>query len=361
MKLISTILFCWCIATAALAQTKPYRSDSVQFKNAAGTINFGGTLTTPVKNNTHIAIVIVSGTGKQDRDGKMSGHLWFANLADYFGHKGISVLRLDDRGVGQTTGAYENSTTADFAADALEAVAYLKSRNDLGLKKIGLLGHSEGGAGISIAAAQSKDVAFLISLAGLATSGVDAQIIQNLEGVAALDMPEYNKKRFNEINEIMFRTAFKYADSANMDAKLKEAHAAWKKRDSIAVKALNLKSDRFGFPIYLYALNAVTPWYRYFIKYDPENYLPKVKIPILAINGSSDSWVKPGPNLANWKALPLKGGNKKVTVVEIPGLNHLLQHCVTCLPQEYATIKEDIAPEVLSTLDAWLKHNNLGK
>ena len=355
MKLFLVILLSWCIYAPAFSQNATFKSDSVLFKNTRGTVTFGATISVPnFAENTGNAVVIISGGGRQDRDGKMAGHLWFKVLADYLNAKGLTVLRMDDRGVGKTTGDYDMATTADFAEDALTAVAYLKSRKDLKLKKIGLVGHSEGGAAIAIAASQSKDVAFLISLSGLAIDGRSSLKFQNEDLVSASQLSEVDKKRSNEINNLMFQTAYKYVDSANLEQKLNETYSDWKKKDDEYFKTLNIQFDHFRFPVYSYVMNAVKPWYRYFLKFDPVNFLPKVKVPILAINGDKDLMVRSVPNLDNWKNLPAKGGNNKVTVKEIPGLNHLLQHCLTCQQQEYSTIKETIAPEVLDEIARWL-------
>lgn len=356
MRRLLTGLFLLFSLKTAVAQ-----STGVSFKNADGSITFGGTLSVPEGYKSGNAVVLVSGTGKQDRDGTMAGHAWFKVIAEYLNTKGMTVLRVDDRGVGETSGVYEDATTADFAADALAGLDYLKSRKDLKLKKIGLLGHSEGGVAISIAASASSDVAFVISLAGLATSGLEAQIQQNKDIVAAAPISDYDKKRYDEINLLMFNTALKYADSANMHSKLNEVYNVWKVKDDEAFKKQNIAFDHFRFPIYSWSLTAEKPWYRYFIKYDPAVYMMKLKVPVLAINGSTDIMVKAGPNLANWKELLQKGGNKKVTVVELEGLNHLLQHSKTGLPQEYATIKETIAPEALEAIGKWLSENKLGK
>ncbi|MCD0490399.1 alpha/beta hydrolase [Pedobacter sp. MC2016-14] len=362
MKLFFIIVLSWCLCTPAFSQKTTFKSDSVTFKNTNGSITFGATVSVPASGlSTNNAVVLISGGGMQDRDGKMAGHPWFKVLAEFLNSKGLTVLRMDDRGVGKTTGDYMMATTADFADDALAAITYLQSRKDLRLKKIGLLGHSEGGAASAIAASKSKNVAFIISLSGLAINGMSSLKSQNEDIVNASELKDYDKKRSNDINNLMFQTARKYVDSANMEQKLNETYAEWKKKDDVYFKTLNIEFDHFRFPVYSYVNYAVKPWYRYFLKFDPTDFLPKVKVPILAINGDKDLMVRSAPNLSNWKNLPAKGGNKKVTIKEIPGLNHLLQHCITCQQQEYATIKEDIAPEVLKELGLWLSNNNLGK
>lgn len=350
----------WLIILAFFSmETAMAQSTDVSFKNLDGSITFGATVSVPAKGNTYNAVVLISGGGRQDRDGTMAGHPWFKVLAEYLNSKGLTVLRMDDRGVGKTTGDYDLATTADFANDALAAIAYLKSRKDLGLKKIGLAGHSEGGAASAIAASQSKDVAFLISLSGLAVNGMSSLKSQNADIVAASQLKDYDKKRSDEINNLMFQTAFNYADSANMEQKLNDTYATWKKKDDVYFKTLNIEFDHFRFPIYSYVMNATKPWYRYFLKFDPVAFLPKVKVPVLAINGDKDLMVRSKPNLENWKNLPATGGNKNVTVKEISGLNHLLQHCTTCQLQEYASLKETIAPEVLQEIGNWLKSEGL--
>ncbi|MEJ2881788.1 alpha/beta hydrolase family protein [Pedobacter sp. GR22-6] len=351
----------WTASLLLCLNTAFGQSNDVEFKNAVGDISIGATVSVPTGYNSRNAVVIVSGGGMQDRDGKMAGHLWFKVLADYFNSRGLTVLRMDDRGVGKTTGQYDQATTADFAADALSAVHYLLSRKDLKLKKVGLVGHSEGGAASAIAAAQSKDVAFIISLAGLAVDGMTSLKTQNEDLIAASQLKDYDRKRSNEINNLMFAVARKYVDSANMEQKLNDTYNEWKKKDDVYFKTLNIQFDHFRFPVYSYVMNAVKPWYRYFLKFDPANFLPKVQVPILAINGDKDLMVRPEINLANWKELPASGGNKQVTTKLIPNLNHLLQHCITCQPQEYASLKEAIAPAVLDEIGKWLLSRKLGK
>ena len=168
----TTIFIIWTLSAKAQA-VNSYTSDKVSFKSTDGHITFGGTLTLPEGVNNVPAVIIVSDRGKQDRDGKMAGHPLFAQIADYLSSNGIAVLRLDDRGVGKTTGDLELANTRNLADDALAALQFLKGINGISNKKIGLMGHGEGGAVISLAAAGSKDVAFLISLAGVALSDSD--------------------------------------------------------------------------------------------------------------------------------------------------------------------------------------------
>ncbi|WP_442591434.1 alpha/beta hydrolase family protein [Pedobacter sp. AW31-3R] len=341
----------------ATAQQQKYTETTVSFKSQDDTITFAGALTLP-KGKTNIpAVVIVSGSYKQDRDGMMAGHPLFKDIADYLSSNGIAVLRLDDRGTGKTTGVYETATTADFGDDALKAIQYLKGIKEINPFKIGLLGHSEGGAASAIAAAKSKDVAFIVSVAGLATSGYNSLIQQNEDLVNNSQLTEVDKKRSNEINGMMFKIAFKYADSDSLENKLNTTYNDWKVKDDAYFKTLNIEFDHFRFPIYSYVNYAIGPWYRYFVKFDAAKTIGQVKVPILALNGDKDLMVSGQSNLDNWKNYAAAGGNNKVETHLLPGLNHLFLPCVTCTPQEYSTIKAGFSPEALSLIRNWIQQH----
>ncbi|TDO24538.1 alpha/beta hydrolase [Pedobacter duraquae] len=352
----SIIIILLCCGFSLSAQDKVFQisSDSVSFKSADGQLTFGGTLTKPIGKKSFPTLVFLSGTGKQDRDGTMAGHKIFLEIATYLSQHGIAVLRTDDRGVGKTTGVYETATTGNFAEDALTAIAYLKNRKDINPATIGLIGHSEGGASMSIAAAQSKDVKFLISLSGVAMSGLDNLYKQNEDLVAASALPDYDKKRSNEINTIMFKVAYKYANSDSMEVKLNETYQTWKLKDDAYFKTLNIQFDHFRFPIYSYVRTAIGPWYRYFIQYDAPKTIGAIKVPILAINGDKDLYVAADSNLANWKSYAAAGGNNNVTTIKMPGLNHLLLPCQTCDAAEYTKIQSGVSPEVLAIIKNWI-------
>lgn len=341
--------------TGAVQPTAPYSSETVFFCPADSSIRFAGTLTKPTTQKITKAIVLVSGTGKQDRDGTMAGHKFFAVIADHLTRQGIAVLRVDDRGTGETTGKYEDATTADFANDALCALTYLLSRPDLKGVPVGLLGHSEGGAAISIAAAQSNKVKFIISLSGLATNGLDALLEQNRQLVEVASIPQHDKERYNDINARMFSTAYQYANDTAMETKLNATYASWKIKDDKLVDSLQIKYDHFRFPIYSYVRQATGKWYRYHIRFDPAQYITKIHVPILSIYGEKDIMLNARNNTQNWEKYTAAAHNKNITTKIIPGLNHLLQHCKTCTSTEYAQITETIDPVVLEEISKWLK------
>jgi pimeloyl-ACP methyl ester carboxylesterase len=348
------ILFTVLSVRAQLKSSEQVLVDSVVFNSADNKISFGGTLTMLKGKKSFATLVMISGTGKQDRDGTMAGHKMFLDIANYLALNGIAMLRVDDRGVGKTTGVYEKATTADFADDAIAAVNYLKSRKDIDASKIGLIGHSEGGVAMAIAATKSKDIHFLISIAGLASSGLAAQLKQNEDLVAASALPDYDKKRSNEVNAIMFKTAYQYAASDSMEVKLNETYQVWKVKDDAYFKTLNKPFDHFRFPIYSYVQNSIQPWYRFFIRYDAAKTIAQIKVPILALNGDRDLMVAAEQNLANWKNYAAQGGNKQVTTVKLPGLNHLFLPCKTCDMAENAKIKADFSPEALEIIKNWI-------
>jgi len=257
-KIIFTALLIFTCASLLFAQQNT-TSKEITFTSADGKISYGGTLTLPAGKKKFPALVFVSGTGRQDRDGLMAGHKIFLDIANELVKNGYAVLRMDDRGVGKTTGNYETATTEDFANDALLALHQLTAYDQIDKKRVGMIGHSEGGAAMSIAAAKSSDVKFIISLSGLAQNGFDALISQNESIVNNAKLPVYDKKRSNEINALMFRTALKYADSTNMETKLNETYNQWKVKDDAYFKTLNIEFDHFRFPVYSYVNYATGP------------------------------------------------------------------------------------------------------
>ena len=324
-------LTCW-------AQEKIcFVEDSTIVYVSCDTIHLSATLAIPTnKQERHPAVILVSGTGKQDRDCNMAGHRLFKEISDHLASQGIAVLRTDDRGVGGSTGCYEEATTYDFALDALAAVEYLKSRNDIDPQKIGLIGHSEGGAAISIATSQSSDVAFMVSLSGLMLDGLNAVIRQNRDLIDTYPMSEEDKMLYNEINERMFHTAFRYADSDNLEEELMATYNHWR---------TDTTNAHIRFSIYMYTMAATSPWYRFHIRYNPAEYLSKIYVPVLLINAEKDIMVNAQEHSTN--ALRCLSHNPSVESQIFSGLNHLLLPCEKGTPEEYRKIKSPISPDVL--------------
>ena len=337
------------VTNAACHKQFSFTEDSTVVYTSCDSISLAATLAIPDDScQRHPAVVLMSGTGPQDRDCTMAGHRLFRDISDYLASRGIAVLRTDDRGVGKSTGNYAWATTADFAADALAAVSYLKSRDDIDPKHIGLIGHSEGGASISIAASKSHDVAFIVSLCGLMTPGLESVIQQNRDIIASTPLPDADKQYYNDINERMFRTAYQFADSDSLAVELQRTYDTWRS---------DTTNNHIRFSIYMYKMTATTPWYRFFIRYDPAVFLSHVHVPVLLVNGGKDIMVNAVQNTES--ALRCLSHNRGVTARTFLDLNHLLLPSQYGTQEEYRQLKDvNTSPEVLQLLDIWI-HQNL--
>ena len=328
------------------------KTQEVVFSAQNDSISYGATVTLPAKEGQFPSLVILSGSGAQDRDGTMGGQKLFARVAEYITSRGYVVLRMDDRGVGKTTGNYENATTEDFANDALEALRYLKSLPNVDTSLMGLLGHSEGGAAMSIAATKSRDVSFLVSLAGLATNGYESLLLQNEALVDYSPQSKVDKMRSNEVNRLMFSTAYQYALSDSLENKLNNTYNYWKEKDDIYFKTLGIEHDHFRFPIWYYVKQATGRWYRYFVRYNAEKTLNLIDIPILAINGDQDAFVQ-SSNLDHWNVYSAAGRKGKVTTHLLKNTNHLMQYCGSKSPMDYNNLGP-IEDSTMETIVNWL-------
>ena len=329
-------------------------ADSVTFNKDS--LRFGATISWPENRTSCPGIVLVSGTGKQNRDGLMAGHPVFKELAAFLNSIGFAVLRMDDRGVGQTNGVYETATTADFATDALVAADFLQHQK--GITKVGLMGHSEGGAAVCIAAARSKDLAFIVSLAGLAAPGLEALKAQNraiVDGTAGIS--DSKRMRLNTLNDSVFSTIAQHvsdSDSGMIQA-VRGTYDRWKLGDDAMLKAdSNAFRERIYFPIDRFAVQAAGSWFRFHIAYNPADYMPAIQVPVLAVNGDKDIMVPATVHLPYFQQYI---GNRKkaiLTTVVVSQMNHLLQECVSCKPEEYSKSTQHLHPQLLLALKAWL-------
>lgn len=336
----------------------PYRSEDLVYFNRNKSIQYGATLTAPQGAGPFPAFVLITGSGQQNRDEELFGHRPFAVLADYLTRKGYAVLRVDDRGVGQTTGGVATATSKDFAGDVMAAMDYLKTLPHVNRNKIGLLGHSEGGMIAQLVAAERGDVAFIVSLAGPGQKTIDLMAEQNRallqkNGLSAGTVNHYvplYKSLVLALANAPTDSAARMIAAPLLDQWLTTTPKAV--ADSLGITNAN-KED------YLRNLaRAVrSPWFRYFINYDPAPALQKVRAKVLALNGDQDIQVASAPNLAGLKASLQKGGNKNVEVKELKGLNHLFQRCQKCTVAEYAELEETFAPEALEVIGAWLEKN----
>jgi len=316
----------------------PYAEEEVTFPSTAKGVTLAGTFTKPKGDGPFHVAVLITGSGPQDRDESIMGHKPFLVLADHLTRQGIAVLRYDDRGIAKSTGDFQAATSKDFADDTAGAVAYLKARKDV--RKIGLIGHSEGGMIAPMVAAECADVAFIVLLAGPGTPGEVIVVAQGQLLVKAMGGGEKAMARQKTIQQKLFAIIKEGTD----EAQLKKAVADLEKDLTDAEKA-GLRTQ-----VSLVA----TPWYKYFLTYDPRPTLRNVRCPVLALNGEKDLQVPPKENLAEIERAVRAGGNAEVTVMELPGLNHLFQPAKTGLPVEYGRIETTFAPAVLNMIADWI-------
>lgn len=328
-----------------------YYVEDITFQNKKDNISLGGTLTLPSKNGKFPVVVLISGSGAQNRDSELLGHKPFLVIADYLTKKGIGVLRFDDRGVGESKGDRSTSTIKDFATDVSAAVEYLKTRKEVNAKKIGLVGHSEGGVIAPMVAANSKDISYIVLLAGTGIPGDELLMQQTYLIGKASGMSEEELKQAADENAEVYNilkteksldvakqklTAIVQASFDKLPADQKPSHE----------EINSIISQQVGM--------VVSPWFLDFITYDPALALKDVKCPVLVLNGEKDVQV---PSKTNTKAIKdalEKGGNKKVTVVEFPNTNHLFQECITCSVDEYEKIEQTFSPIVLKQISDWI-------
>lgn len=332
----------------------PYKVEDVKFENKVENFTLAGTLTMPQEGEKFPAVVLISGSGGQNRNEEILGHKPFLVIADYLTRNGFAVLRYDDRGIAESKGNYSTATTEDFAKDALSAVEFLKTRNEISHSKIGLIGHSEGGMIAPMAAVQSDDIAFIVLMAGLGIPGdsilyLQGELIQRAEGTSEEEIKKsviVQRKFFQLIKEIN--------DDEILKSKIEEIF-----REEYA-KLSDEDKSKMGDPeVYLQMQmkTLTSPWFKYFVKYDPVPAFEKVKCPVLAINGEKDLQVPPKENLSAIESALKRGGNKNYEIKMLPGLNHLFQSSSTGAISEYSKIEETISPLALETMLNWLNKN----
>lgn len=333
----------------------PYDVREVTFRNDEAGIELAGTLTLPRSAGPVPAAVLVTGSGAQDRDESIMNHKPFLVLADHLTRNGIAVLRYDDRGVGGSGGSMAMATTMDFAGDALSAVHYLQSVSGIAAGSVGIIGHSEGGLIAPAAAARSDDVAWIVMLAGPGVPGKEIlnEQIAKISRASGLSEPQIamSLRTQDRIYDILEQDG----DDATMHERLRTVLTA--ALDSMpaaqraAVAGTKEQADTY---VGAQIRQVTSPWFRFFLTYDPRPALERVHVPVLAINGSLDLQVPPDQNLPEIKAALERGGDTDVTVRELPGLNHLFQTARTGAPAEYATIDETFSPAALDLISSWI-------
>lgn len=333
----------------------PYRTEEVVFKNIDAGITLAGTLTLPPSEGSLPAVLLLSGSGAQDRDEAAFGHRPFLVLADYLTRRGIGVLRVDDRGVGGSTGDFDKATAMDYASDAMTCVAYLKSRKEIDHELIGLVGHSEGGMIASMVAVQSSDIAFIVLIASPGLAIKKMEYSEQARALKATGAGDDLIARNRAVQERLFAVINQETDNKVVrDEFTSIITEFFKGLGEEERKMTGMSEENLEVHIHDRFRKLHSPWFRFYLDYDPGTILRKVTCPVLAVIGEKDVQVTPEENLqAITKALEA-GGNKNHTVKELPGLNHLLQTAETGNISEYGKIEETMAPAALQIIGDWI-------
>ncbi|SFC30433.1 hypothetical protein SAMN05421747_10818 [Parapedobacter composti] len=329
----------------------PYHIEEVNVANRDAGITLAGTLTRPMTGGPFPAMVLISGSGPQNRDEELFGHKPFWVIADYLTRHGYAVLRCDDRGVGASTGIFATATTADFASDASAAVDFLRSAPSIDPDGIGILGHSEGGMVAAMVASTRNDIAFLVLLASPGIPSDSLLMMQTRMIGAASGLSPAQLSANAQLNRQLYDLVIGEDNPDVLDSKL-EAFLSSSLQTALSDSAVTGEAATAAIMRQKAQLN--TPWMRYFLRFNPAKYLSRVKCPVLALNGDKDLQVAAKENLTGIAAALQAGGNEQITVKALSGLNHLFQESKTGLPAEYSTISQTISPMVLEEVRRWL-------
>ncbi|MGE5437682.1 MAG: alpha/beta hydrolase family protein [Syntrophothermus sp.] len=332
-------------------QPYPYKEEEVVFQNSKDNIKLFGTLTLPEKGEDFPAVILVTGSGPQNRNEELMGHKPFLVLSDYLTRRGIAVLRYDDRGVGKSEGNFSSAITPDFTQDALSAIEYLKTRKEINKDKLGVIGHSEGGMIAPLVANKDKDVSFIVLLAGPGLTGEQillkqAALIQKVYGFTDERIAK-EQKMASKIYDVLRATEDTVVTRQKIEKLLDEYYITLDstEKSQLGNSSAILKANAKSF---------YSPWFRYFLNYDPAPELKKIKIPVLALNGDKDLQVPADENLKAIEDALNEGGNDDYKIVKMPGLNHLFQKSVTGSPEEYGKSEETFNEDAMKIIADWI-------
>ena len=323
----------------------PYSEREVVITRKKAGVTLTGTLSIPEGNGPFPAVILVSGSGQQNRDEELLGHKPFAVLADYLTRQGIAVLRYDDRGVGGSKGEVEKATTLDFADDAEALFSFLRKQKNIDPHKTGIIGHSEGGMIAPIVASRNKKVSFIITLGGPGGLGSDI-ILEQSERIMQLDsVPQLLIDR----HIAALRELFSMTDTLPVELYEKTCIQLFEKHSSDLSQQEKKRAGLTRGEAMVLASQLSIPWMQTFLSLDNSKYLKKVKCPILAINGEKDCQVVP----SNLDAIA-KATQGRAETHLMKDLNHLMQHCSSGAPSEYMLIEQTLSPDLLSLISSWI-------
>lgn len=326
-----------------------YDIEEVFFTNEAAGIRLAGTVTKPKGDGPFPAVVLVSGSGPQDRDETIMGHKPFHVLAHEFTRSGIAVLRYDDRGVGKSTGKFSGASSADFAGDAAAALAFVRSKNFVQVGKAGILGHSEGGMIAWILATGPNKPDFAISLAGPCIAIDELLLLQSQAISATMGTPDSTIAKSLALNAKLYAIVKTEKDSAKARKLLEKELFSFHKQQKTGKMS---KADKAALKQQLNTL--LDPWFRYFIRFDPVPIIKQLDIPVFAANGSKDLQVTANENMRSMMDNLDYMKSPKSRIQQYIGLNHLFQSAETGLPQEYVELRETFSPQVMADLVEWI-------
>jgi hypothetical protein len=326
----------------------PYQITEVMFGNEVDNIELSGTLTVPSGNGKYPVVVMVSGSGPQNRDEEILGHKLFWVIADYLSRHGIAVLRYDDRGVGKSKGNFNEATTLNFSYDAEAAVTYLKTLATIDTNKIGIIGHSEGGMIAPMVASRNKTVNFIVLMAGPGLTGEEILLKQSILIAQAEGVKEKEINKANKLNKAIYEIVNREPDNTKAAAEMRKVYKKSIKRLSKEEKQLAEGQTN------VMIQQVTSTWFRYFLKFNPKDYLTKTHCAVLALNGAKDLQVPADEDLTAIEEYLKLAQNKNYTIKKFENLNHLFQTCQTGALSEYSKIEETISPEVLSFMKDWI-------
>ncbi|MEO8171831.1 MAG: alpha/beta fold hydrolase [Sediminibacterium sp.] len=338
-----------------------YNVEDITYENADKSVHFGATFTKPNGEGAFPAVIIISGSGSQDRDGTIGSHKIYAVLADHLTKNGIAVLRVDDRGIGGTSlgNDFAKITSEDFAKDVEAGIAYLESRADVDSKKIGLVGHSEGGMIAPMVAARRRDVAFIVLLAGPGISGEEIWDYQMAQAMVKPALTANDHEKAMQLIRSEFSAFKKNTEYNRVKADMHIAYNNWKRNvpDTMETRLLHGNGDKpfTDWADIMKSANGLY-WINYFVNYQPSLNLQKVKCPVLALNGEFDTQISPKENLAGIETGLQTGKNKNYTIKQLPSLNHMFQTSKT--PFDVSEkLEETFSPAALQVISEWIKNN----
>jgi hypothetical protein len=326
----------------------PYKEEEVSIAIGDGKTTLAGTLTLPQGAGPFPAAIFIGGSGPVDRDETVAGHKTLLVLADFLTKKGIAILRYDKRGIALSQGNYAGATMEDFTQDANATLAYMKSRKDLDAKRLGIIGHSEGGIVAAVVATHSEDVRWLVLLATPATTG-ERTLLRQSELIA----------RTGGLAEEQIAHSLEFDRKAYAAVREEKNTVALEKKLDLLVQQSGLGEAMPPAALHAQIQFMTSPWFRQFIDYDPEPVLEKLQCPVLALSGDRDLQVDSTENVPLLRKASDASENKDFTVVKISGVNHLFQTAQSGSPALYGAIEETIAPEVLAAIGNWVvKHSS---